>query len=700
MEERVFSLFQNESYKEKFPYINVKESGNIFWQCDLIEAIIYNSEIVKDDLNIFERTILKMIDYHGYSSKELSEIICIEEDLVEYLIKKILEKGLLVDRYTVSESGKQKLEKNQSKIIDSLPIKIKLFRLNGEYLPYIHTYEKFFSEKVTESSNNRLKVNIGDVANEKEIAGYYIKQKKNNKLTSVKENILDLAKEDRKVRKKIKEYNKLCKKNNLNKVYLSPISKIKIIFSGKIIFHSKYVFQDGNIKHLLISDGFLFSVDNLEEELKNSRNSKILEKLKENIIKIKIEDNNTEKKFQTSQREYFEIYKALEICKQEKIQTKDQSFESNKKNQNKIDKCRVAIEWTLNYYLKENSQNFDIIYKTFAGKDHKTNGSHLEKILKEYNFKYNNRVNFFKSFKISDKKILFDTPNLKYLLPLLIIESNFNKESLVFKLKEKHPDFIDFMFNVNQKSKEYRHNSNIENFEKKESDEIYRKTLSIIKILLPKFMINNIDKTNQDKYDASQKILNSEYFFKEYFGKKIYELMDKTLKELCMELTLDEKGNTLIKPFDYINTLSRILEQYLYIILKDKTKDFKEITKEKIISKISEKIDINLPDTLKTVNPKRIGDIFSGQKTTLGAEILAFLYIYYIIQEKEGIGVYSEEVGKKEFVIKFIENVDTILRHRGHGTDISLMLPNDLLLEYRNKIFDFIKIIEKEDIFY
>jgi len=163
---------------------------------------------------------------------------------------------------------------------------------------------------------------------------------------------------------------------------------------------------------------------------------------------------------------------------------------------------------------------------------------------------------------------------------------------------------------------------------------------------------------------------------------------------------LDEKGNTLIKPFDYINTLSRILEQYLYIILKDKTKDFKEITKEKIISKISEKIDINLPDTLKTVNAKRIGDIFSGQKTTLGAEILAFLYIYYIIQEKEGIGVYSEEVGKKEFVIEFIENIDTILRYRGHGTDISLMLPNDLLLEYRNKIFDFIKIIEKEDIFY
>ncbi len=691
MEERVFSLFQNESYKSKFPYMNIKESGDIFWQCDLIEVIVYNSEIIKDDLDIFEKTILKMIDYHGYSTKELSEIVCIEEDLVEYLIKKLLEKGLLIDRYTISENGKQRLNENQLKMINSLPIKIKLFKLNGEYLPYIHVDEKFLREKVVENLGNKLKVQIGDISNSKEILGYYIRQTKKNREWN-------LTKEQRKIKKTIKEYNKLCKERKFNKVYLNSVSKIKPLPSGKIIFHSKYVFQEGNIKHLLISDGFLFSVDNFEEEIQNNRNSGIVAKLKENIIKKY--DDDIEKKFKNSEREYSEIHEALKNYEQEKIQTKDQSFESNKKNQNKIDKCRVAIEWTLNYYLKENSQNFDIIYKTFTGKDHKTNGSHLEKILKKYNFKYNNKVNFFKSFKISDKKILFDTPNLKYLLPLLIIESNFNKESLVFKLKEKHPDFIDFMYNVNQKSKEYRHNSNIENFEKKESDEIYQKTLSIIKILLPKFMINNIDKTNQDKYDASQKILNSEYFFKEYFGKKIYELMDKTLKELCMELTLDEKGNTLIKPFDYINTLSRILEQYLYIILKDKTKDFKEITKEKIISKISEKIDINLPDTLKTVNPKRIGDIFSGQKTTLGAEILAFLYIYYIIQEKEGIGVYSEEVGKKEFVIKFIENVDTILRHRGHGTDISLMLPNDLLLEYRNKIFDFIKIIEKEDIFY
>ena len=97
MEERVFSLFQNESYKSKFPYMNIKESGDIFWQCDLIEVIVYNSEIIKDDLDIFEKTILKMIDYHGYSTKELSEIVCIEEDLVEYLISTIEKYGIWVD---------------------------------------------------------------------------------------------------------------------------------------------------------------------------------------------------------------------------------------------------------------------------------------------------------------------------------------------------------------------------------------------------------------------------------------------------------------------------------------------------------------------------------------------------------------------------------------------------------------------------
>ena len=67
---------------------------------------------------------------------------------------------------------------------------------------------------------------------------------------------------------------------------------------------------------------------------------------------------------------------------------------------------------------------------------------------------------------------------------------------------------------------------------------------------------------------------------------------------------------------------------------------------------------------------------------------------YFI--EKEGNDVYIDEMRNEKFINKFIETVDKILSYRGHGTDISLMLNNDILLEYRNQIFDFIKIIEKD----
>ena len=70
-----------------------------------------------------------------------------------------------------------------------------------------------------------------------------------------------------------------------------------------------------------------------------------------------------------------------------------------------------------------------------------------------------------------------------------------------------------------------------------------------------------------------------------------------------------------------------------------------------------------------------------------------FLYFYFILKEKENIC--NTEV-KNEKILEFIEVVNDILCYRGHGTDISLVLNNEILLKYRNKVFDFIKFIEKD----
>ena len=99
---RVFSVFQEKKYEDFFPSIKKKYSNDIFWKCDLIDVIIEDTVITDEDLNIFEKTILRMFQYNTYTIEELSEIICIKKDLVEYLTKKLIESKLLSEKYKLT----------------------------------------------------------------------------------------------------------------------------------------------------------------------------------------------------------------------------------------------------------------------------------------------------------------------------------------------------------------------------------------------------------------------------------------------------------------------------------------------------------------------------------------------------------------------------------------------------------------------
>ena len=312
--------------------------------------------------------------------------------------------------------------------------------------------------------------------------------------------------------------------------------------------------------------------------------------------------------------------------------------------------------------------------------------------MKENRFKVKKDINFFNTFKINDTKILKKEPELRYLLSLLVIESSLNRNSSVFELKNKFPNFINNLYNLNEKSKEYRHNNEISNFKNENFERLYDEVLGIITILLPDFESDKIKYKNYQKYSASQKKINSSSFFKLYFGNSLYEKMNSNLREMCMELMIEENGNTLITPLDYILKLSQILENYLYRILKNEIK-IDRLDKKLIIKKIEEHLENLLPESLMKVKENYIKNIFLGNKSTLGSEVLVFLYFYFILKEKENIC--NTEV-KNEKILEFIEVVNDILCYRGHGTDISLVLNNEILLKYRNKVFDFIKFIEKD----
>ena len=694
---RVFSLFQEKKYEDFFPSIKIKYSNDIFWKCDLIDVIIEDTVITDEDLNIFEKTILRMFQYNTYTIEELSEIICIKKDLVEYLTKKLIESKLLSEKYKLTELGENKLSDSISNFEnkEKKTKRVKMLRFNNEFLPYIHVDEKFSFNRVIKTKgtkNKRITFEVGNIANATEINGYYIFQNKRNS-----NNFFSPALK-RKIKKVIKEYNKIAKNKNINGDKLQEIkgnideNNISITYSGEVIFHTKYVIQDGNVESKIISDGFQVSVDTFTDNI--NQNQEIFDLLDNSAVEIKDLKNDNRKK-EISNKKYSEIHDFLNDFDREEDINIDILRENFKKNQKRVDNLRKAIEWALYYYLKENNEYFNIIYETFSKRDAKSNGDHLKKILKENRFKVKKNINFFNTFKINDTKILKKEPELRYLLSLLVIESSLNRNSLVFELKNKFPNFINNLYNLNEKSKEYRHNNEISNFKNENFERLYDEVLGIITILLPDFESDKIKYKNYQKYSASQKKINSSSFFKLYFGNSLYEKMNSNLREMCMELMIEENGNTLITPLDYILKLSQILENYLYRILKNEIVEVKidRLDKKLIIKKIEEHLENSLPETLMKVKENYIKNIFLGNKSTLGSEVLVFLYFYFILKEKENIC--NTEI-KNEKILEFIEVVNDILCYRGHGTDISLVLNNEILLKYRNKVFDFIKFIEKD----
>lgn len=84
---KVISLFQNEQYENRF--INVSIIGravDIFVECLSYDIEIPVNVPMARELDIFEEAILRMIKLKKCSANDLSNILCLEKDLIKFII--------------------------------------------------------------------------------------------------------------------------------------------------------------------------------------------------------------------------------------------------------------------------------------------------------------------------------------------------------------------------------------------------------------------------------------------------------------------------------------------------------------------------------------------------------------------------------------------------------------------------------------
>ena len=657
---KVISLFQNEQYENRF--INVSIIGravDIFVECLSYDIEIPVNVPMARELDIFEEAILRMIKLKKCSANDLSNILCLEKDLIKFIIIRLVENGLLDDERNISQKGLQLLncQLESKKKVEYVYGKIFVIKQTGLILPYIHVGE-FQSESVDDSNASTITIGFGTAGQYRTIKGKRIKC---SNYENAQRNLSATV-----VKKAINTFNNIAANRSQSQINLSNEYGLMNSKGGNVYFHMKAAVQEGNVDSLIISDGFVPNIDGILDYFQKYH-PKIVSEIKSKAI---VMDVAADISFRSTNihTKYKEIYHYYESAKQcipdidyEKA-SKDIRDKLNEQKKQVIINCYYSIEWCLYYHLKSHPVSeslLGLLKKRSVHINSETIMGLAKKIGLRNAEKYRNLFMHIDGNRI-EGVFKFSSPKLYVCLPLAIAEASENSSSRIHSLVNDDSNILYFINVLNQYSV-LRHDTEAEAIEI-DAVEILRKTEKIICALIPDFIVS--DSIISPSIDnVSQLRLIGQISLEKSLGSILYYSMSDGLKNEWLKVSPDKNGSNLPDPREYIEVLYRILQVELKkanLELMSKKMYSQEDAEDICISRFGDK----LPKSFIKIKSINYSKALKSEGSTLGAEAL----VYYSSIENS----YIDRLNKGGF----IELIDKIITLRGH---------NDLLVLNENE---------------
>ncbi len=212
---KVISLWKSDKFENRFPEISVSgRPTDVFAACLSYDLLIPVNGKAKKSLDIFEETILRMVKLKRSTPSELADVLCLEKDLINFILIRMRESGMLKDNQTVSEKGDELLNFQSSLRTEMETIQGKMFviKKTGLVLPYIHIGE-FQSESVVDFDQKTITFEFGSIGDHDSVKGSRINDWAVDKIPP---QVLDA----RTVKKAILTYNKIAKAKNMDEINL------------------------------------------------------------------------------------------------------------------------------------------------------------------------------------------------------------------------------------------------------------------------------------------------------------------------------------------------------------------------------------------------------------------------------------------------------------------------------------------------
>ena len=686
---KVISLFKTKSYEDVFPRISILgEKVDFFIECSSYDVILPVKAKSESKLDLFEEAVLKFLNYKVTTDQEIADILCLTPDLINFIIIRLQEMGLLNDKKYLTKDGEAYLNIVRNDAIEQnieyVQAKIFVLKQTGEILPYVQCGE-LIGQPIENLSGRLLTVDYGTAGSPLQVKGLILSQGKGR--TNV--NLLDSSV----IRSTIDKYNKIVQeKLNYKVIEYAKDWAIENTVSDNVYFHMQAVIQEGNIDEILVSDGLVVNVDIVKNYIKKNH-SELISILKERCTKNIITDDSTETLNLAGNSKFRELNKLMKKIKESSMIYEDKDDEETlglKKDENQalqseqkkfLLNCYAGFEWALYYYVKKYPLNSSI-RRVVESQTPVQNAAMLLEMAQKIGVRYpKNYENLFYGFDIKRVQRVFktDTPELRVVLALAIITSVHNNESEFRSLFRRRQGLFRILNDLHKEHGDLSHQTFTSEINKTRNKEIYDLLIDSINTLEIDLNIDNSGKINQNKkvLKTSQEKLNAEVSLSKRLGATYYyNLLPEPIKEEWILIA----PNKVKYPenFEYADILYRIMQDTIYYKLREIKKDV-NLSKADILKALKEKSIVS--NSFDTVYEKFVEKVLNNENGTLGSNTM--VYLYY---QQDNFITKLEEY-------QFVKVIEKLVKLRKHGNNVSLSVNADILHSMRDSMLSIVKLI-------
>lgn len=723
---KVFSNFGNKHYTELFPGADVYFEKDILLACNSFRVLVPTKAQVEKELNIFEITVLRLLEIRFFTNDELAHKMGAEQDFVNFIVVSLKERQYLTEDSQLTTLAKQLLgnvDDSEAKV-EYRAIRIFSLKNTQQLLPIICFDEKEIVTGFVNHDKKVVEITLGENAGDEQIRT--LKYYNSGKRTLIKPTNTEVL-------RLLKNYMKI-QSHSAEKIVINS-RQFTIEFVGSVFVHLKAVLQSNHLETHIISDGLLNNDSLLVSYFENEENGIFFDNLIESANRKQEDDKNQGK---ILNQKYNAIIRLMANAVPFNGETYDERIKAADHNLNAVRRMYSALEWAAHFSLQRDPLSEVLCNRYMTGSRNENKRLTIAfankagfRIPKEGEFKNWNILNFADRIKVSDYLKGFDTnPNMDILLHLCIakaasdpantwnnlcgvmpeilgerykqkkeeIEATANDANLESKtpgnddtdqkenvkpIKKDYP--FDF-FRIRQLAKPSRHYNDNEKLHITYDKACcwYEKVEKIIKILLPDYASES-NAVHDPTKDLINQNISAIASLKPYFSYNKFRQMPKQIQREVLNVAPSKDEDILFSEMEFVLSLCKILEGllkeeiYLMDIPINKRKSHADA-----ITHIQMRLEGNsMPPFISTVQERFYNAAVKGEDATLGAYALVWA------------GHDNGDGHTGDFLADLLATVGELTKLRGHGNKIALSVDKTRLKELRNNVLDIINIMEE-----